>query len=154
MAHTATHPPTVSQLEAFFEPLHLPRLQGSVLVVEDEAFVREVTGEILAAAGYHVIKARSAAEAMVSFRQCNGKIDLLVTDLVLPGQNGRVLARELTALSPNLKTLFMSGYPDHVVARTCRGEATGTYLAKPFSVESLMRKIQEVLRESPGAARE
>lgn len=71
----------------------MPRLRGSILLVEDENFVREVTAEILMAAGYNVLTARSAVEALREFRQHEGEVELLVADVVLPGKNGRDMAR-------------------------------------------------------------
>jgi two-component system cell cycle sensor histidine kinase/response regulator CckA len=83
--------------------------RGTILLVEDEAFVREMTGEILESAGYRVLKARNAAEGLCAFRQYQKIVRLLLTDVVLPRQNGRDLANDLRAISPNLKTIFISG---------------------------------------------
>ncbi len=122
----------------------MPPLQGSILLVEDESFVREVTAEILEAAGYQVLKARSAVEAIRQFRQHPGEVELLVVDVVLPGRNGCDMVRELRQDDPTLKTIFISGYPQ---SQTARNENMGkaAYLPKPFSVDSLMRKIRDVV---------
>src|SRR5690242_17725242 len=82
----------------------MPPLQGSILLVEDETFVREVTAEILIAAGYNVLKARSAVEAVREFKQHKGEVALLLVDVVLPGKNGRDMAKELMKEEPKLKT--------------------------------------------------
>src|SRR6185312_8858988 len=78
----------------------IPSLQGSILLVEDENFVREVTAEILIAAGYSVLKARSAVEGVREFRQHRGEVELLVVDVVLPGKSGRDMAMELMKENP------------------------------------------------------
>src|ERR1041384_8065521 len=88
----------------------MPPLHGSILLVEDENFVREVTAEILIAAGYNVLKARSAVEAVREFKQHKGEVALLLVDVVLPGKNGRDMAKELMKEEPKLKTVFISGY--------------------------------------------
>jgi len=113
----------------------------NVLVVEDENFVREVTAEILAAAGYQVLKARSAVEAIREFRQHPGEVGLLVVDVVLPGKNGRDMAKELMQENPELKTVFISGYPENPAEFLHHT----IYLAKPFSLASLMQKIRDVI---------
>jgi CheY-like chemotaxis protein len=126
----------------------LPQIQGNILVVEDEGFVREVTAEILEAAGYHVVKARTAAEALAVFHECGENVDLLVTDVVLPGRNGCELARELRQRVPQLRTVLISGYPENAATRNAEVDGNGgrtTYLQKPFSVESLLRSIRAAL---------
>lgn len=123
---------------------------GVVLVVEDETFVREVTAEILESAGYHVLKARSAAEALRAFAQCRGDVSLLLADIVLPGRNGLSLSRELRTQSADLKTLFMSGYPESLAAHQ---DGNGmSYLAKPFSVRTLLQKVKEVMEQEETTA--
>lgn len=86
--------------------------QGSgetVLLVEDEDFVRGVTREVLEIAGYRVLEAGDGESALQVFNENGGKVDLVLTDVVMPGMNGRDLAEKLAAISPNLKVLFMSG---------------------------------------------
>ena len=116
-------------------------------MVEDEDFVREVTCQVLQFEGYEVLRARSAAEAMRVFHDCGKSVQLLLTDMVLPGRNGRALARDLASFCPGLKTLFVSGYPEVEIARSVGAEC-GVYLAKPFSVESLMRAVKGALEDS------
>jgi two-component system cell cycle sensor histidine kinase/response regulator CckA len=131
--------------QAAFLGLNMPHLCGSILVVEDESFVREVTAEILEAAGYHVLKARSATEATRIFLQGKDDIALLVTDVVLPGKNGRDMAQELMQKHPKLKTIFISGYPENTVAWNRDLQDKTIYLPKPFSLDSLMGKIREAI---------
>lgn len=123
----------------------IPSLQGSILLVEDENFVREVTAEILIAAGYSVLKARSAVEGVREFRQHRGEVELLVVDVVLPGKSGRDMAMELMKENPCLKTIFISGYPENTADRNKDFLRNTIYLAKPFSLSSLMQTIRDVI---------
>ena len=88
-----------------------PRGHGTILLVEDETLLREVTCEILESTGYRVLKTRNAAEAISTFGEYKAIVRLLLTDVVLPGQNGRDLANDLRAVCPKLSVLFISGYP-------------------------------------------
>jgi two-component system, cell cycle sensor histidine kinase and response regulator CckA len=112
----------------------------TILVVEDEAFVRNVTSEILRAAGYFVLTARGAAEALTMFGEQRRQVDLLLTDVILPGESGRSLAKKLRLQSPALRVLFVTGYVDQMEV-TEQAE----FLAKPFSTEVLLRTIRELL---------
>ena len=134
-------------------------VQETVLLVEDENFVREVTGEILQSAGYRVLKARNAAEAMRAFRQHRDEVQLLLTDVVMPGQNGCGLAHDLRDMRPSLRTIFISGYPENLVTRNGPQPPGVSYLPKPFSAESLLRQVRRILEhtvfpkeQSPNAA--
>jgi two-component system, cell cycle sensor histidine kinase and response regulator CckA len=129
----------------------MEQARRTILLVEDEEFVRHVTGEVLSFAGYQVFGARNAAEAMRVFQQCGERVQLLLTDVVLPGRNGRDLARDLHALCPGLKTMFISGYPENEVRQHGVDEPGTFYLPKPFSVESLIQKVRQAL-EADGLA--
>lgn len=83
--------------------------QNTILVVEDEAFVREAACDILESEGYRVLRARNAAEAQAAFRRQQGSVQLLLSDVVLPGQNGPALAKDLRTSRPTLKAIFISG---------------------------------------------
>ena len=123
------------------------RGRGTILLVEDETLLREVTSEILESAGYRVLKTRNAAEALSVFSECKAIVRLLLTDVVLPGQNGRDLANDLRSVSPKLKIIFTSGYPENVVTRHGIQADGMFYLPKPFSLQSLTRKVKQVLEE-------
>ena len=102
-------------------------LARTILLVEDEAFVREVACEVLSRAGYRVLKAGNAKEAVKIFREHAGEVHLLLTDVVLPDRNGRDLATELAALGDGVKSIFrfrVSGEFDHKK----RPEAAGLVL--------------------------
>lgn len=124
--------------------------RGTILVVEDEAFVREAACDILEGGGYQVLRAGDAAEALAAFRRQQDSVQLLLSDVVLPGQNGLALAKALRAARPAVKILFISGYANSV---TKYGLTTGqmAYLPKPFSAESLLGKVREVLESAEQA---
>jgi two-component system, cell cycle sensor histidine kinase and response regulator CckA len=124
-----------------------PRVHGTILLVEDETFLREVTCEILESAGYRVLKTRNAKEAISTFSEYKPIVRLLLTDVVLPGQNGRDLANDMRTICPNLRIIFISGYPENVVTRQGIQEEGMYYLPKPFSLRSLTRKVKQVLEQ-------
>jgi len=121
-------------------------LEGAetVLIVEDEKQVLDLAEMILKNFGYHVLKARSTAEALAIANR-HGAIDLLLTDVIMPGMNGRELHAAIAALQPKIRTIFMSGYTDDVI--TSRGivETDANFLQKPFTVERLAGKVRKVL---------
>ena len=116
----------------------------TILLVEDENYVREVACEILETAGYTVVSANCAKEALAMFEK-DGPFHLLVTDIVMPGMNGRELAKQLLSLKPDLKTIYMSGYTDSAIIRQDLQSSEHMYLQKPFTLESLTEKVRSVL---------
>jgi CheY-like chemotaxis protein len=119
---------------------------GTILLVEDEPFVREVTCEVLMSCGFKVFSTGGATEAIQSFLDHDRKVDLLLTDLVMPERSGRDLALELKAVCPGLKVLFTSGYPQVLdIAEEC---ASTSFLAKPYSVRILVQKVEQMLGET------
>jgi len=125
----------------------------TILLVEDEAFVREVASEVLNGAGYVVFTARNAVEALRAFRQCSGKVDLLISDIVLPGKSGHAVASELRQFSPEIRTLLISGYAEQLVVGMAGNKHTPC-LAKPFSARVLLWTIRMVLDECEPRAEE
>lgn len=121
-----------------------PTQADTILLVEDEVYVRDVASEILQAEGYVVVSARSASEALACFEK-HAPIKLLVTDVVMPGMSGRELAVRLKALQPNLKTIYMSGYTDNPILRRDFQAIEVAYLQKPFTLETLTAKVKEIL---------
>lgn len=120
----------------------------TILLVEDEAFVREVTGEVLRSAGYEVLVARDAAEAAGVYSARPGGVELLLSDVILPGENGRALARRLRRENPELKVLLVTGYAEQMGLQGGQGEAAEECLAKPFSTEVLLRRVRQRLDQA------
>lgn len=117
----------------------------TILYVEDEKFVREVTREILESAGFCVRCAKNTVEALQIFEEERTEIGLLLSDMVLPGETGRQLAARIHKQNPWLRVLYVSGYPEQVRMLEDAGE---DYLAKPFSSEALLERIRGLLHES------
>jgi CheY-like chemotaxis protein len=120
-------------------------IRATILLVEDDQFVREVAVEILQRAGYRILQASNAAEATDLCRTQLGKIDLLLSDVIMPGKTGPELSAELRAERPNLKVVLMSGYGDSAPEGNFPDVEGAMYLAKPFSVRSLVAKLNEAL---------
>ena len=118
---------------------------GTVLVVEDYDDLRDLIGEILRAAGYTVLLARDGAGALEVAGGNSGRIDLLLTDIVMPNMLGPDLARELTAAQPGLKVLFMSGHAQPMLNATSAITSDVALLQKPFMASELLEKVREVL---------
>jgi PAS domain S-box-containing protein len=116
----------------------------TVLVVEDEDAVRALTCELLRRRGYQVLEAAHGIDALSVAAAHGGRIDLLLTDIVMPYMNGRDLAVQMAVLRPATKVLFVSGYTDHVAARQ-ELAAGAPFLQKPFTPDALARKIRSVL---------
>jgi signal transduction histidine kinase/CheY-like chemotaxis protein len=127
-----------------------PRGNETILLVEDEAALREITRECLAATGYTVLEAAHGAAALQLSEKYDGAIHLLITDVVMPGLTGRELAQRLTAERTEMKVLFMSGYTDDAVI--LRGVLTKEmpFVQKPFTIVQLARKVREVLDARAG----
>ena len=117
----------------------------TILVVEDESSLRWLTCQMLAQFGYSVLEAQDPSHALALVRERAGDIDLLITDVVMPGLNGRQLARQVLQLHPDIKILLMSGYTAEIAARTEGDEAALAFLEKPFTPEELGAKVREVL---------
>jgi len=100
---------------------------------------------MLAARGYHVLAAASGHDALRLTVQHAGTIDLLVTDVVMPGMSGREVAALLAPAHPKMKTLYLSGYTDESIVRHGMLEVGVAFLQKPFTAEALARKVREVI---------
>jgi two-component system, cell cycle sensor histidine kinase and response regulator CckA len=122
-------------------------LQGleTVLLVEDEVEVRGVAQQILQSAGYTVLAASDGEEAVRLCAQHAGSIHLLLTDVVMPGMSGPALASRLAAMRPAMKVMYMSGYPEDAIVRHDLLEPGTVFLPKPFTLETLLRKVRESL---------
>jgi len=128
-----------------------PRGTETVLLVEDAAAVRAVTKQILERQGYTVLEAPDGEAGLRLAQRHRGVIHLLLTDVVMPRVGGRELAEQLARLRPDVKVLYASGYTDDSVVRHGILESGTAYLQKPFSPESLARKVRDVLDAPPAA---
>ena len=128
-------------------PQPLPTGSGTVLVVEDDDQVRGLTRLTLESLGYAVIEAPDGKEALRACKAHPGPIDVLVTDVVMPGLSGRQVAEQLGQIRPEVKVLYVSGYTDDAVVRHGVFQADVAFLQKPFTAASLGAKLREVLSE-------
>ncbi|MEO8693967.1 MAG: PAS domain S-box protein [Acidimicrobiales bacterium] len=123
-----------------------PSTRGeTVLLVEDEEIVREPVGRMLARSGYTVLAASSATEALAIVREHDSPIDLLLTDVVMPGGSGKVLWDDVIDLRPETRVLFMSGYSQILGANEGVLAEGVSLIEKPFSADDLLRKVRHVL---------
>jgi PAS domain S-box-containing protein len=130
----------------------LPHGHGTVLLVEDEDLVRNLTREILERHGYSVLVTRHAAEALAVARSHAGHIDLMLTDMVMPGLGGRELADRIRATRAEMKILYVSGHTERGIIRDGVLDPAAAFLQKPFTPEALVRKVHDVLTASgPGS---
>jgi two-component system cell cycle sensor histidine kinase/response regulator CckA len=120
----------------------------TLLLVEDESGVRHLTRELLEKQGYTVLEACDGREALRIYKQHKGRIDLLLTDVVMPMMNGQELADRLLALQADLKVIYLSGYAERIVLEHGVLDLGAGFLQKPFTLEALGRKIREVLGEA------
>ncbi|HPQ68802.1 MAG TPA: PAS domain S-box protein [bacterium] len=123
----------------------LPLGNESILLVEDEETVRKLAKRILERHGYRVTTVENGEQALFVAQQSNTPFDLLLTDVIMPGMNGRQLFEHLRAVQPAIRVLFMSGYTENTIAHHGVLEEGMNFIQKPFSVESLVRKVQEVV---------
>ena len=131
------------------EPQGRPR-QGSetILLVEDDSGVRDLVRHELVKTGYQVIEAKNGVEACLTATQQSYHVDLLLTDVVMPGMNGRELAQHLSVIKPNLRVLFMSGYLDDICVSSGMDPHRTTFLQKPFTPDLLLRTVRALLDSS------
>ena len=130
-------------LQAYARANDLPR-RRTILLVEDEPFVREATCSILENAGFEVLPTGDARDAMKVFAECTRGIDLVMTDMGLPGRTGQQLGQDLREHSPEVMVLVTSGY----LNREYEAEAPESrtyFLAKPYSKRTLVEKIEKIL---------
>ena len=120
----------------------------TILVVEDDSSLRWLTCQMLTQFGYTVLEAREPSHALALAQESAGDIDLLITDVVMPGFNGRQLARQVEQLYPQIKVLLMSGYTAEIVAEQDGKELVWAFLEKPFTPEELGLKVRQVLDHS------
>lgn len=119
----------------------------TVLVVEDEITILKMIEKILANYNYRVLTAKTPSEALQTAKAQAGKIDLLITDVVMPEMNGRQLAEKMLAIYPNIKCLYMSGYTENIIAHRGVLDKGCLFIQKPFSSQGLAAKVRESIDE-------
>ncbi len=118
---------------------------GTLLLVDDDTDFLAGAARILRRGGHHVLEASDGHAALEQVQRYAGRIDLLITDMVMPGMNGRQLANRFTTLRPGSRVLYVSGYVDEATAREAIAGEDADFLAKPFEAEALMRKVAGML---------
>jgi DNA-binding response OmpR family regulator len=147
--------------------VYLPRVEGAIelsapkpevratrgsetiLLVEDNPMLRELGQIFLERNGYVVLPVESPAKALDTIQAQSGTIHLLITDVVLPGMNGRMLSERVEKLRPGIKVLFVSGYSEDVITHHGELRSGTNFLPKPYTRETLSRKVREVLDSNP-----
>ncbi|NOZ12970.1 MAG: PAS domain S-box protein [Acidobacteria bacterium] len=127
---------------------HVVNGEGVILVVEDEEDVRAIAVAVLKSAGYTLLEAESAESALEMMKSYEGPLDLLFTDIVMPGMNGMELAEKLSELRPGIKKLYASGYSEEVLEQKGLHGVNGSLLLKPYSRGELTRRISDLLNKS------
>lgn len=123
------------------------KLSATVLLVEDEAPVRTSVARSLTRQGFTVLQAKNAHDAMMVWQELGAQIDVVVTDVVMPGMRGPEMANRLRADRPALPILFISGYTDHALGTAELAKDRTTFLAKPFSIDELVSAVRRVTVE-------
>jgi two-component system cell cycle sensor histidine kinase/response regulator CckA len=131
------------------ESIELPRGCETVLLVEDEPAVRSLVARVLTNSGYRVFEASSGHDGWQAFQTHAHEIDLLLTDVVMPGIGGRELADRVRARRPDIKVLYMSGYMDDPALRQVLMQTHATLLSKPFSPRTVAQRVREMLDATP-----
>ena len=129
-------------------PVPLETARETILVVEDEMNLRRLTRQFLDNQGYTVLEAADGAEAVQICVAHQGIIHLLLTDVIMPGMNGRELAHRVSEIRPNMKVLYMSGYTENAIGHNGTLDAGITLLQKPFTLHALKSKVREVLDQT------
>jgi CheY-like chemotaxis protein len=130
-------------------PAAAPRVgDETILLVEDETVVRQLVAEILESSGYTVMQAGDGPSALELLRRHSGTLDLLLTDVVMPGMSGPEVAQAVTSMRPGTQVLYTSGYTDSAIGHHGVLEPGIAFLQKPFSANDLTRKVRVLLDEA------
>jgi CheY-like chemotaxis protein len=117
----------------------------TILLVEDEESVRQLVRDTLVAKGYHVIEGENGESGVAAATRHKGKIDLVITDVVMPGMGGREMIKHLAQVRPGARVLYLSGYTEDAIISDGSIESGTAFLQKPFTLQNLSRKVREVL---------
>lgn len=119
------------------------------MLVDDEDYIRELVGAILSIEGYNILEAGSGAQALKVCDGFEGKIHLLLTDVVMSPMSGGELVNEIMPRRPDLKVLYISGFPDDAMVQYGINQSQVAFLAKPFTPKALVQKIRSILDAVP-----
>ncbi len=122
-------------------------MRETILLVDDEDYIRELVGAILSVEGYRILDADGGPSALEKGRAYDGEIHLLLTDVMMSPMNGGELARLLVPERPEMRVLYISGYPDDATITAGVSQSSVAFLAKPFTPKALVEKIRSVLTE-------
>lgn len=132
--------------EGLSPALEIPyKEEQSILIIDDEAHVREVATDILSESGFHVTTATNGLEGINFFRDHHRQIDIVLLDMKMPGLNGKDTYQQLQQIEPNIKVIFTSGYSDTEIDQHVHDSDLVTFLAKPYSAEGLTRQVNQML---------
>ncbi len=134
---------------AVVEPENVVAGRGTILVVEDESTILHLVRRMLEKNGYRVLQATSSAEALDLVREHAQRVDLLLTDVVMPDMNGRALAGRIAQIHPSIRCLYMSGYTGDVMDSYGIHDHAANFIRKPFSMQDLLAKVRLVLAAPP-----
>jgi PAS domain S-box-containing protein len=148
LPHVTAEEATAVEKPAAPAVVPLETARETILVVEDEVNLRRLTRQFLDNQGYTVLEAADGAEAVQICVAHQGIIHLLLTDVIMPGMNGRELAHRVSEIRPNMKVLYMSGYTENAIGHNGTLDAGITLLQKPFTLHALKAKVREVLDQS------
>jgi len=129
-------------------PVTTPEAVGgteTILLVEDEESVRQLVRDTLAAKGYQVLEGENGEAGIAAAAGHRGRIDLIITDVVMPGMGGREMVKQLAETRPETRVLYLSGYTEDAIVSDGSIEKGTAFLQKPFTLQSLSRKVREVL---------
>jgi CheY-like chemotaxis protein len=132
---------------------HAGPKRQTILLVEDEEMVRVLMCEVLEREGYEVLPCANPKEGIEMSKRHGGHIDLLLTDVVMPGMNGREMANRIHEILPQLLVVFMSGYTEHALTEEGQVDPKFEYLQKPFTLKMLAQKLAKVLGHVEGRTR-
>jgi CheY-like chemotaxis protein len=138
----------ITEPENYAAPTQSALGTETILLAEDEAMVRNLAANTLMMHGYTVLKAANAQEALLICRRHEGKIHLLLTDVVMPRMSGKELADQLLRLRPKTRVLYMSGYTDQAIVHHGILDENIAFIPKPFTPDALVSKVVEVLQQS------
>jgi CheY-like chemotaxis protein len=124
----------------------------TILVIDDEPEIRKLVGAMVTQFGYAVLTADSGEHALTIYRNHKGHIEMLIADVVAPGMSGPMVADKLTAMQPDLKVLYISGYDNTHVVQKYVVEKGHALLSKPFTLEQLKTKMAELLEPAEHAS--